>query len=321
MNRVARSFTVAAFVLGVLVLSTMARAADVKLVQKDNAVDVTIDGKPFTTYRFAQAADDNAFHRPYCYPVLAADGQAVTSDQIITNPKEHPHHRSVWVSHGDVNGVDHWSHARGKAGKQKHLKFDKLEGDTMVERLEWGGTSDGEPELLKEIRTLRFFGLDDGTRGIDLVVSLTPAGDQPVTLGDTKEAGLCAVRVHQEIGDSKKKAKLLNSEGKSGEKDIWGKAADWCDVYGQINGKPYGVAIFDHPSNPRHPTTWHTREYGLHSANCFGLHDFDKKNPEGAGKMVLKPGEMTTFKYRILFHTGDPDAAKLGQQYKEWASK
>ena len=189
----------------------------------------------------------------------------------------------------------------------------------QLQRLEWGGKSDGEPALLKETRTLRFFALDNGTRGIDLVVALTPAADQPVTLADTKEAGLCAVRVHQEIGDNRKKAKLLNSAGKTGEKDIWGKPANWCDVYGQINGKPYGVAIFDHPSNPRHPTTWHTREYGLHSANCFGLHDFDKRNPEGAGKMTLKPGETTTFKYRILFHTGDPDAAKLDQQYKEWA--
>ena len=32
-----------------------------------------------------------------------------------------------------------------------------------------------------------------------------------------------------------------------------------------------GVAIFDHPSNPQHPTTWHARQYGLIAANPFGL--------------------------------------------------
>ena len=32
------------------------------------------------------------------------------------------------------------------------------------------------------------------------------------------------------------------------------------------NGKEYGVAVFDHPQNPRHPTRWHVREYGLLAA-------------------------------------------------------
>jgi hypothetical protein len=304
----------------VLTLAPNMSAADVKLVQKDAAIDVAIDGQPFTTYRFLATPEDKAFHRPYCYPVHAADGKEVTSDQIITNPKEHPHHRSVWVSHGDVNGVDHWSH---KGAKQKHIKFERLEGDTIVEQLEWSGKTESDPAILKETRTLRFFALDDGARGIDLTVALTPAGDQPVTLKDTKEAGLCAVRAHSQIGDNKKKAKLANSEGKTGEKDIWGKPAEWCDVYGQIDGKPYGIAIFDHPSNPRHPTTWHTREYGLHAANCWGLHDFDttKKTPPGTGDMKLDPDKPTTFRYRILFHTGEPQAEKLNALYKDWASK
>src|SRR4051794_33838286 len=96
-------------------------AATVKLTQTATTVKVEIDGKEFTTYRFL-AGDDPAFHRPFCYPVLAADGQGVTSDQIVTNPKEHPHHRSVWVAQGDVNGVDHWSHGKN-SGKQRHVKF------------------------------------------------------------------------------------------------------------------------------------------------------------------------------------------------------
>jgi hypothetical protein len=302
-----------------LAFAPMTYAAEVKLTQKDASIDVTIDGKPFTMYRFTPTPEDKAFHRPYCYPVMAGDGQTVTSDQIVTNPKEHPHHRSFWVSHGDVNGVDHWSHAQGKSGKQKHVKFDKVEGDTIVEQIEWGGKADADPPLLKETRTMRFFALEDGTRGVDLTVALTPAADQPVTLGDTKEAGLCAVRVHPEIGDNKHKASLLNSQGKTGEADIWGKPAQWCDVFGKIGGKPYGVAIFDHPANPRHPTTWHTREYGLHAPNSWGLHDFDKKNPPGAGKMVLNPATTTPFKYRVLFHTGEPDADKLNELYKQWA--
>ena len=303
------------------VASTAAYATTVKLTQEATDVKVEIDGKEFTTYHFL-AGDDKNFHRPFAYPVYAADGQAVTSDQEVTNPKEHPHHRSVWVAHGSVNGVDHWAH---KGHKQRHIKFDKVDGDTIVEELEWEGETAAAPTLLNETRTLRFFGLDDGTRGIDLTVVFTPAhGD--VVFGDTKEAGIAAVRLHQEIGNSEKGAKhrdgvLTNSKGATGEKAIWGKPADWCDESGTINGKPYGVAIFDHPDNPRHPTQWHTREYGLHAANIFGLHDYDSKNvPKGAGDLKLEAGKTLTFKYRILFHTGDAASAKLDQRYKDWTS-
>jgi len=304
-------------------LGASAGATTVKLKEGATSVKVEIDGKEFTTYRFLPGDDAN-FHRPFAYPVYAADGQAVTSDQEVTNPKEHPHHRSVWVAHGSVNGVDHWSHAKG-AGIQKHIKFDKVEGDTIVEELEWSGKTPEAPPVLKETRTLRFFALPDGTRGIDLTTELTAANGD-VTFGDTKEAGLAAVRVHPEIGNNEKGDKhrdgvLTNSVGAKGEKAIWGKPANWCDESGTINGKPYGVAIFDHPDNPRHPTTWHTREYGLHAANIFGLHDFDpKKTPKGAGDMKLAAGKSVTFKYRILFHQGDGPSAKLDEKYKDWVS-
>ena len=50
----------------------------------------------------------------------------------------------------------------------------------------------------------------------------------------------------------------------------WGKRAEWCDYYGPVEGQVVGIAIFDHPSNPAHPTWWHVRDYGLFAANPFG---------------------------------------------------
>ena len=44
---------------------------------------------------------------------------------------------------------------------------------------------------------------------------------------------------------------------------VWGKRADWCDYYSEHNGKIYGVAIFDHPNNLRHPTWWQARDCSL----------------------------------------------------------
>src|SRR3712207_4425201 len=80
---------------------------EVKLAQKDNHVAVTIGGEPFTDYYFAEEGG-RPYVRPFMYPVRAADGTVVTSDQLQSGG-DHPHHRSLYVAHGDVNGADHWS--------------------------------------------------------------------------------------------------------------------------------------------------------------------------------------------------------------------
>src|ERR1700710_1784017 len=63
------------------IFSGSTRGADaVKLEQLDNRVSVTIGGKPFTDYYFA-AEGGRDYVRPFMYPVRAADGTIVTSDQ------------------------------------------------------------------------------------------------------------------------------------------------------------------------------------------------------------------------------------------------
>ena len=290
----------------------------VKLEQKDNHVAVTIDGKPFTEYYFAEEGG-RPYVRPFMYPVRAADGTNVTNDQLSSGG-DHPHHRSLYVAHGDVNGADHWSLNQKPIPKQRHVKFSKVEGDTLVHELDWEGkgtdAGPGEP-ILHETRTVRFFTFPDGNRGIDLTTVFTPLADT-VTFGDTKEAGLCAVRVAKAISDQ---STLTNARGQVGEKDAWGKPAEWCDLSGQIEGKPYGVAILDHPTNLKHPSRWHARGYGLMTANIFGLNDFEK-GAQGSGAVTLKKGgEPLTMRYRVVIHQGDAKVAKLDEKFKEFAKQ
>lgn len=327
------TLTLATFLTMILAAAAIGRADDkrqqggkVELKQTPSTVEVSIDGKPFTVYHYAategmkdaKEGKPVPYVRPYFFPVLAADGTPVTSDQL-TQGGDHPHHRSLYVAHGDVNGAQHWEWHGEQSPKQKHLKFDKVEGGdagTIVQQLEWE-SKDRKP-MLRETRTLRFFGYDDGSRGIDMTVQLTPAeGAGPVTFADTKEAGLCSVRVAKAISD---KPTLTNSRGQRGEKQAWGKPAEWCDLSGEIDGKPYGVAIFDHPANPRHPSRWHARDYGLMTANVFGLSSFDKA-PAGTGDFTIEPGKTATFHYRVVVHPGDAAAAKLDEKYKQFAAE
>ncbi len=299
-------------------------APAVKVTEAENHLDVTIEGKPFTSYWFG-TREDRPSVRPFFFPVLAVGDVAVTSDQYSLKQKEpktdHPHHNSLWIAHGDVNGVDHWTFGKDGKGthspKQRHVKFEKIEPDGFVETLIWDDKA-GQP-LLNETRTVRFAVYPDGSRAIDITSALSPA-EGSVTLGDTKEAGMMAVRMAPEIS---KNPTLTQSTGKggagmAGEKETWGKPADWADESGDIDGKPFGVAVFDYPKNPRHPATWHIRAYGLLAANIFGLSDFDKKNPKHSGDLVIAKGSTVTFRHRAVIHPGMAPDAKLAEKYQEF---
>ena len=296
-----------------LMAAGLAPAADVKLAEDANHISVSIDGKPFTDYWFGPR-HDRPYARPFFVPVLAADGTPVTADHY--GQREHPHHNSMWVGHGEVNGADHWALAGKNTPKQRHIKFEIVAGDTIVEDLEWEG-KDHQP-ILRERRTLKFLPYPDGSRGIEFTLAFTPIGG-PVTFGDTKEAGMVAVRMNDAI--PRDHPVLTNANGQHGERATWGKPADWCDISGQINGKTYGVAAFDAPQNPRHPSRWHVREYGLLAANPFGLSYFDKGTPRHAGDLVMQPGQTVTFRYEVIVHQGDAAAAKLDEKYKQFAGR
>jgi hypothetical protein len=87
-----------------------------------------------------------------------------------------------------------------------------------------------------------------------------------------------------------------------------------------VNGKTVGIAIFDHPSNPKHPTWWHVRNYGLFAANPFGMHDFEDKEP-GTGDMHIEADSSLTFRYRLFFHRGNEQEARVAERYRAYSEE
>src|SRR4051812_12245363 len=76
--------------------ASFAGDAAVKLTKDDKKITVELGDKPFTTYWYNDG-NGGPNIRPFFFPVLAADGVEVTSDQIAS--KDHPHHRSMWIAH------------------------------------------------------------------------------------------------------------------------------------------------------------------------------------------------------------------------------
>ena len=161
---------------------------------------------------------------------------------------------------------------------------------------------------------------------LDFEITIT-AGAKEVVFGDDKD-GTMAIRVPETMRVTKGKAKdaaggdghIVTSNGKR-DVEAWGAKAEWCDYYGPVEGKTAGVAIFDNPSNPRFPTWWHVRTYGLFAANPFGQAQFEKLPDKNAGAFKIAPGKSATFRYRFYFHEGDTEQAKVAEHYRDYTAK
>ena len=293
----------------------------VQITQLADRLRVEINGQLFTEYFFKDVP------RPYCYPLIGPGDVAMTRNwpmkDLPDEDHDHPHHRSLWFAHGTVNGHDFWSEAKN-FGKTVHEEFVEVKSGKdfglIRERNKWV-TAEGELVCTDE-RTLRIYNPGSAPeRMIDFEITLKPAkGD--LTLGDTKE-GTMAVRLAEtmrlKLKSKAGQGHIVNSAGVR-DGDTWGKRAEWCDYYGPVDGKTVGIAIFDHPQNPRHPTWWHVRDYGLFAANPFGQHDFEKLTDKAAGDLVVPAGKSVTFRYRFYLHEGDEQQAKVADKYKAYVA-
>jgi len=270
---------------------------------------------------FAKYRTGDGLARPILYPLNDTRGECVARHypmrHVEGETNDHVHHRSCWVAWGDVNGVDHWSEEAGH-GWQRHRALASLYSGAVcggfIAVIDWT-TPDGERQLV-EHRTHRFYNAPGDLRLFDLTVRMMLT-DGDVTFGDTKEGGICSIRVATSM-DGDKGGHFVTGAGARGEADGWGKPAPWCDYVGPVAGTTVGIAVMDHPDNFRHPTPWHVRDYGLMTANPFGLKHFtgDEAND---GTQTWKVGETIVWRYRVLIHPGDADQADVAGHYANYA--
>jgi hypothetical protein len=302
-----------------LSLPLQAASSGVQIRPQGDHLVIQVNGQPFAEYYFKSGS------RPYLYPILGPGGLPMTRNwpmkEIGGEEQDHPHHRSFWWAHGDVNGVDFWSEEAG-AGRIVHddfLKFNsgpEVGGFTSRNRwLDKAGTL-----IATDERTFRFHNRTKD-RIFDFEISIQPAAGE-LKFGDTKE-GTMAIRLAETMrlkpnkdNSGKPTGHIVNSEGQR-DADTWGRRAKWVDYFGPVQETTLGVAMFDHPTNPRHPTWWHVRDYGLFAANPFGIHDFEKK-PAGTGNMVLPADQKLTFRYRIYIHRGDEREGQVAERYADY---
>lgn len=283
--------------------------------------EVSVNGALLTRYWYRDVV------RPFLYPWIGAHGASMTRnwpmvDGVAGEKHDHPHHKSIWFgAHHDINGTNHWGEQPGH-GWKRHIEFEELTSGPVWGRIV-SRTSVQSAEsvpVMEERLSLTFYGLGQGLVQMDVELSLLAVHGE-VRYSDTKEAGLVAVRVASPM-EADRLGRIENGYGAVGEAQCWGKPAPWCHYSGPLSGPAgevtVGIGIIEHPGNLRYPTQWHVRNYGLMTANFFGLKDYDK-NTKRDGSLVVPAGEELTFKYRVVSHPGTAAQGQLQERFLDYA--
>jgi hypothetical protein len=337
--------------VGVLVLPLLMSGAPDKAhvqVRPDEAqrrVDITIDGKPFTSYIWP-----TTLKKPTLYPLRTAKGTIVTRGFPLEPRKgervDHPHHVGLWLNHGDVNGLDFWNNSDAIPAKQAPTMGTILQrkivetksGDTGELAVETDWVRPDKKAIVHERTRFGFSGTAD-SRVIDRITTLT-AGDEKVVFKDNKEAfiGMRVARgleqpdnkpeIFTDASGKPAHAPVLDNTGVTGEyvsseglkgDAVWGTRGRWTLLGGTVDNEPVTLAILDNPANPGFPTYWHARGYGLFAANPLGESVFT--NGKKSLDLTLEPGKSATFRYRVLILSGKVAPAEIEKRYQAFAQQ
>ncbi len=308
-----------AFLTTFCLATSSVQAADsspgVRIRPDKGKLRIEINGEFFSNYVYQDVT------RPFLYPVIGPTHRAVTRNWPMGyregEAKDHPHHRSLWYAHGEINGHDFWSES-SNAGTTRHNYFKEISSGP-----EWGRIVSHNQLVAKDgnivgtdTRSLTIHARPNHERVLDFEITVH-ASHGDLVMGDTKE-GSMAIRLAPTMRFKGEVAQgtIINSEGLTGD-NTWGKRAKWVDYYGPVEGEVVGVALFDHPDNPRHPTWWHVRNYGLFAANPFGVHNFERKE-KGVGNYPIAKGNQATWKYRFYMHEGNTQSAQVADRYQQY---
>ncbi|NBA87068.1 hypothetical protein GVN16_14955 [Emticicia sp. CRIBPO] len=316
-------------------------------LKSENKIQVLIDNKPFTNYFFP---GKDVLKKAVLYPVFTSKGTAVTRGwPLDPRPGErvdHPHHVGVWLNYEDANGHDFWNNSIEveKSGDKRTfgtivhtgVKSSTVKNNkgTLVVTADW---LDKDGKLMLTEETTYIFQGTDNQRIVDRITTLK-AGAKEVVFKDVKD-GFFAIRVARELEHPSTKPEIFtdaaglatkvpsldntgitgnyrNAEGIQGE-DTWSKRSTWINLTGKIKNEDVSVAIFDHPSNAGYPAYWHSRGYGLFAVNPLGQKVFS--SGKEVLNLTLKPGESTTFKYRLAVTSGKTTDQEMNKLSKDFA--
>lgn len=286
------------------------------------------DGSGWNVYEGDQLVAGYLFDsngKPIVYPLVTRDGHELTRDFPMreggpNERKDHDHHRSLWLTHGEVNGIDFWlDDADRNCGTIRHRRgsaaIDKASGAAVIDTENDWLAPDGE-RVLSDRRRFTFRTVD-GRRVVDCEFELI-ASEGDVNFGDTKE-GTFGIRVAGTMkADADPGGTITNADGQQG-KDAWGQESPWVDYSGPVDGETVGITVHYHPTSFSFPCRWHVRTYGLFAANPFGVHHF--VGGDRTDGHTLPSGDSLRMNFRVVLHDGEFEREQAESDFAKYAEQ
>jgi hypothetical protein len=277
-----------------------AQVAKINAVKVGSKINITINGKYFTSYIFS---DDEKY--PFFYPVNGPlSGGSVTSMRNA----EYPHHSSLFFGCDQVNGGNYWQEGleRGRI-ISINAEIVKEGGDTVIITDECIWNRPGALSPVKDIRKFTITVPSATMTQIDAEITMEILMD--VHIRKTNHS-LFSARMAADLS-VKNGGTMINAEGLKGEKDTFGKNSPWIDYFGKRGNAIEGLVIMQHPSNPWYPSPWFTRDYGFMSPTPMYW-------PENGEEIFMKKGTTLLLRYRVLVHAGTNTEADIAGQFEKY---
>jgi hypothetical protein len=249
--------------------------------------------------------------KPFFHPLCTPAGHVVSAYE----PGDHVWHRGLWYAIKFVNGENFWEEVDHPYGTQvtpvaPAVTHDEGGGVTVASKLAW--TRPNGEVAAHEDRSFAYATIDQDAYAIDLRFSIRFAGE--VTLDRTPFTTWGGYSGLTFRGNRNwTRTKLMFADGSTSDRPT-PVVSTWCDLTGLIDGArdtQVGVAVFDHPANPRHPTPWYGGTGPGHYFNAaFLFHE----------PMTLKAGQPLAQQYRVIVHDHAISVDRMNALYAAWAS-
>lgn len=290
-------------VIAVLLVPCLSYGAKIIAEKNGSKINITIDGKFFTSYIFSQ---DEKY--PFFFPVNGpVSGGSVTSMRNA----EYPHHSSLFFGCDMVNGGNYWQEGleRGRI-ISVNANIEKQGGDSAVITDECVWSRPGALSPVKDIRRFIITAPSNSIYQIDVDITLEMLED--VNIKKTNHS-LFSARLAADLSVNNG-GTMINAENMKGEKETFGKKSGWIDYYGKRGSLTEGLAIMEHPSNRWYPSPWFTRDYGFISPTPMYW-------PENGEDIFLVEGTKLRLRYRVLVHSGSHTEAGIAKAFEIYKSE
>lgn len=250
----------------------------------------------------------------YIHPVYSPSGAIISDDY----PPNHWHHHGIWFAWTKTQFEDRAPDFWNMGDATGTVEFVALDAS-------WSGPVtagfksrnryldlSAKPEAkvaLNEVWEVIAYAVGRGELPysmFDLTSTQETATSSPLILPEYRYGGM-GFRGHR-AWDGKDNAFFLTSEGKD-RSNGHATRARWCHIGGRINGKLYGIAILDHPSNFRAP-----QPMRIHPTEPFFNYA-----PSQMGEWRIKPGEPYISRYRYVVIDGPPDKNEIDRFWNDYA--